>query len=215
MAIAFRAISDNNNGGGDEFAVGNKPTGTLDNDILIAFIVASGSGDEVFSAPSGWVLVQTDPAPVDFSVWSYRKVAASEGASWTWTMVDVSNYRVIVVAISGGNTTSPINVSTAEAAATVNTIALGAITTTVDGCLIVSMAAVDATGAARTWTADGTPDERLDSMALALHCGVYTETQASQGSITRSLTVSGTTQDMAGHIIAVAPAAGGGTEVTP
>ena len=56
----------------------NKPTNTADNDIMFAFIcVASGTAPN--SVPSGWSLVGNTG---DYFL--YRKLASSEGASYTW-----------------------------------------------------------------------------------------------------------------------------------
>ena len=67
----------------------NKPTGTVDGDFLIAIVFTghdnSGSAPTVTTAPTGWTLVNS-VTQTDGIVYTYKKVASSEGASWDWTL---------------------------------------------------------------------------------------------------------------------------------
>lgn len=208
MALSVRAVSTNTGTG--TTATGNKPTGTVDGDFLIAYPFHDGATANLSSRPSGWATTQGEPAGSgkDFSAEMNTKVASGEGASWDWTWDTSSTWRVIVVAVQDTDTVTPLNTSHGEDADAVNIISIGIMTTTVDGCLCVWCGSVDASGGARTWTADGSPTEQLDSMQGQIHVGIYSETQASAGSITRALTVSGSAQYMVGFGIAIAPAAG-------
>jgi hypothetical protein len=86
MTVAFRAsATDTNTNGVDETTVViTKPTGTVDNDLMVA--VVEGYLPVTLTAPTGWLLVA---GPVADSTglysWCYQKVASSEGASYTWT----------------------------------------------------------------------------------------------------------------------------------
>jgi len=204
VAASFRASTTNGATTGTT-ATGNKPSGTLDNDFLIAVVTSSAATITVTTVPTGWTLVQDDPNPVDFSIWTYIKIAASEPASWDWILSVDGAWRVDVLAYSGAATTGQPHKSAAEVLAAANSLAVGPIVPTVNDCVIVTIGAVDATGGARTWTSDGTTNERIDSALNGLQLGIYDEVQATAGTITRTVTVTGTVQDMAGHIIAIAP----------
>ena len=208
MADLFRALADNN--GADNTPVGNRPTGTADGDYLLALVQSASATETITVVPSGWTLVQEDTTVADFTTWLYEKTAASEPATWSWTKSAAAAWRVSVTAFQNVHATTPRNAQAVENIAGANTIAVGPITPSVDGCTIWTAGSVDATGAARTWTADGTPTERLDALAQSLHTAIYTEEQVTAAAITRSLTVTGSVQDISGHIVAIAPAAGGG-----
>lgn len=205
MADLFRSLADNSGSVGT--MTGNRPTGTADGDFLVAVVQHGTASVSITGVPTGWALLQDDPNPSDFSIWTYYKTASGEPASWDWTASVENDWRVTVVAFQNVHATTPLNTSFAEQAAAVNTLAVGAITTTADGCTIMTVGSLDAGGAARTWTSNGSPTERLDALLNGFHTAIYTEEQVSQGAITRSVTVTGTAQDIGGHIIAVAPAA--------
>jgi len=79
-----------------------KPTGTVDNDILIAVI---GKDDNVDpTAPTGWTLLASGKPVAANACYIYWKRAASEGASWVWTFASVWREGV-VLAYSGVPTT--------------------------------------------------------------------------------------------------------------
>lgn len=94
----------------------NKPTGTQDGDVMIAFLTrADGTG--TWTGPAGWTEV-ADSSGVSI----YHKTASSEGASYIFT--PSQNRRVTgailtfraaayakVIAISTADTTNPITIS--------------------------------------------------------------------------------------------------------
>lgn len=100
--MAFRSSTVTT--GNDTAPIGNKPAGTVDGDWLLAWVVCDFPGN-IFSAPSGWALVQDAnlTGPDGHSAICYSKVAASEGASWTWG-TGGSDWKVIVGSWSGRNT---------------------------------------------------------------------------------------------------------------
>lgn len=109
MTVALRADSEVTNSSAGTSVVLTKPAGTADGDVLIAFVAEIGVGS--ITAPAGWTLIGSEPAGSTLTVAAYRKVAASEGASWTWTLgASVSNLGW-VGAFTGVDTTAPVAAS--------------------------------------------------------------------------------------------------------
>lgn len=112
--IAFRAAS--HSGGQGQSA--NKPTGVVDNDVMIAVVtVFADLGDVTtltITPPAGWNLIRRmNHAGENMGMATYYKVAASEGASYTWTLSSGSSL-VGIMAYSGVDTADPIDVENAS-----------------------------------------------------------------------------------------------------
>lgn len=84
MAVAFRSDADVTNGTAGTSVTVAKPSGTVDGDHLIAFISAAGAPS--ITPPAGWTLITSVASGSSVTLWAYRKLAASEGANWTWTL---------------------------------------------------------------------------------------------------------------------------------
>lgn len=100
---SFRA--DASNSGTGTTATGNRPTGTADGDTLIAYVIHDDASTSVSAVPTGWSLEQfaSPGATGDMEVSMYKKTAASEGASWNWTLSASERWRVYVVAVENGD----------------------------------------------------------------------------------------------------------------
>ena len=84
MAVAFRAAAVQTPSGNGTSTVVNKPTGTVDDDVMIANIYVED--DVAVTAPGGWSLIaQLDHPSSTYDIWVYWKRASGEGASYTWT----------------------------------------------------------------------------------------------------------------------------------
>jgi hypothetical protein len=76
---------------GSTSIVGNRPTGTADNDGLLAFVVVRNGGTDdsygTVTTPAGWTLVTSleGTSLSQAKVFVYSKIASSEPATWTWT----------------------------------------------------------------------------------------------------------------------------------
>lgn len=210
--VAVRAVTRNGAGTGTALT-GNKPTGTADGDQLIAYVLWSSSSATLTAAPTGWTLQEADPNPADFSLAMYSKIASSEGASWEWTASVSVAWNVIVVAVQAPHVTTPVNVDLAEILATGDAIAVGPMTTTISGCLVLTLAVMDATGAERVVSADGTPTQHYgntgNSVLNELHVGLFSEIQAAAGAITRTASQDTALSDQAwgSFMVAIAPVA--------
>jgi hypothetical protein len=105
MAIAVQATSTTAFGTANNIAL-TKPTGTVDGDFLLAFIVNEG-GQTITGVPSGWTFLQDDSEINGNTVRVYWKQASSEGASWTWTFNATTERMGGVIRIDGQKPTDP------------------------------------------------------------------------------------------------------------
>lgn len=164
------------NSGSSATMTGNKPSGAVENDVCIAFLFTDSSSSSISAAPSGWALLESDPggAGSDMSGWVYwKKLGAGEGASWDWTLAATAGWHVLVQNVILANLTSPIiDSNVAEENAVDNSLAITS--AALDGAaLVLVCGAVDASGAARTWTTGGTEGELYDAMLQQLHVGLF------------------------------------------
>jgi hypothetical protein len=101
-APAHIASSSTSNGSGDSQITVSKPGGTVDNDLMVAFIMANGV--TVSSPPGGWTQQVFQPVTLDSNngwLYCYTKIAASEPGSYNWNMnggfpvdlASISTYR--------------------------------------------------------------------------------------------------------------------------
>src|SRR5512136_24601 len=90
----------------------NKPTGTVDGDILFALICWYGAGVTIDSVPSGWTKLGENLNNTDRYA-LYYKVASGEDASWTWSFTASARVGVTCSCYTSGdfNLTSPIDVT--------------------------------------------------------------------------------------------------------
>lgn len=196
--------------------VGNRPSGTVQDDLLITHICINDAAFSVSTPPSGWNVVEgpVDSLDGDCRGYVYYKVAgASEPSTYTWTMSTGSASGAIhTVRYIGVDTSAPINISDSvgTAASTVNHTS-PSITPSVDGCLIVGFCHVDKSGTQTPyWTPPSGYDERYDheggSFVESTSADLIQNTAASV-----SVTFTGNDGDAgAVVIVALAPVAGGG-----
>lgn len=139
MAIAFRAASTDGNGTGITITV-TKPTGTVDDDVVLIFLYYEGNGTTAttllgftsekkssFDSGGNYINVET-----------FYKRAAGEGASWLFTLSG-SVWRIASTPSYSGCITSgsPIDVSSGNTGNGGNMTALS-LTTTVANTMLVA-----------------------------------------------------------------------------
>jgi hypothetical protein len=137
----------------------SKPTNTADDDVMIAFIGGTRS-----SAPSGWTLIGSASSGTDSlgTVYVYRKVAASEGSSYTFNFSGGWLACGVIATYRGVDTSDPIGGSTVTAVGEGTGYTSASVTA--DG---TQWAVTGATGyefgssSTRTWT-EGSGTERAD-----------------------------------------------------
>lgn len=211
MAVTYGARSVTS--GTDATAEGALPASPSAGDIHIAFVLHASSSATITTPASGWTELTTI-SPTDFSAHAYYRLWQSGDTTtptWTWSS---GGWVVEIVRYGGVDTTTPVNIDLAtKTTGTANTITLGSITPTVNDCMIVGFANADASGSGRTYTQSGAMTERLDEVT-STHWHAVADEQLSGGSgtpVSRDFTIAGTAQDLAGWLIALAPATGGGT----
>lgn len=178
MAIALRNATNATNGAGSSQSV-NVPTGTVNGDVMLAFINGYKSGGTTVSVPNtpaGWTLLPGESTGGDKSAGGggagnaalgvYYRIAASEPASYTFSNNAAGDayLDVAISAYSGVDTSSPFNLTSVSTHPMGGSPASGDLgSTTRDGCwhilLISSYDGITATPASfstdTSW--DGTP----------------------------------------------------------
>lgn len=119
MAFAFVATAELNSSSSSS-GVCNKPTGTVDDDIMFALVMHETEYSN--SVPSGWTSLGQNTTGALGLVELFWKKAASEGTSWTWGFATANKLRVLVVTYRDGfDLTTPIDVTSNTAYTTSNT----------------------------------------------------------------------------------------------
>lgn len=110
MATAFRSAQSVTNGTAGTSVTVSKPAGIVDTgatrDQLIAYIASTGA--PTVTAPAGWTLITSVAASTSVKISVYRKLASSEGSSWTWTLGTSQRNWGWVGAYTGVDPTTPV-----------------------------------------------------------------------------------------------------------
>ena len=208
--ITFRAASSSATatGGATSLTI-NKPTGVVDNDVMVAALEVSY--DTAITAPAGWTLVrndyQNDGAGVnEFRLAIYYKTASSEGASYTWTFGVSQRASGGIVAYLGVNTLTPVDVEAVQANASSVSVTAPSITTTVGDTRLVFI------GTVGYWDSTYTPPtgmtERVD-VSVGTDWGSITvadETRAAIGATGTRISTASATKTNRGALLALKPA---------
>lgn len=189
MAVAYRAHARADTGGsaGTSLTI-NKPTGTAEDDILVAFIYSSDGTDAFGSVtvPSGWTAVGSIEVGGGGNGGCWRKVAgASEGSSYTWSNINSSHLIGVIGAYSGGDTTTPIH----KNAQTNGSIPVStSVTTTNTDCLGIAWSAADL-ASSQTFSSTEGMTERLDETESGTNLGhaLYDEAWATAQAYSREI----------------------------
>jgi hypothetical protein len=82
----------------------NKPTGTVDNDILFTFLcIQATTPPTVDSVPAGWNLIATRLVGTAYRFYLYYKIASGEGANWTWSLTATCKLRAVCSCYTSGD----------------------------------------------------------------------------------------------------------------
>ena len=169
MTIAFRAEAHAYIQNNTTLTI-NKPSGTVDGDLMVAvFHAYDGGAGNVFTPPAGWSLIRRINNGGVLSSATYWKIASAEGASYTWTD-SVSEYSHIgaIVSYSGD---FPVNPLDAEGGNTYNvddtSYPANSITTTRQNTLLIFACSHGGTDIASISPPSGMT-ERVDYYAGAL-----------------------------------------------
>ena len=149
MAIAFRAFF-NTSYAARTHTIVDKPTGTVDGDIMVVAFFAGYSSsnppDIVFTEPAGWTQIGTTTAVTQggggFSgkMWVGWKRASSEGADYTFTHSTSYATQAVIASYSGCLASgSPVDVFTQNSGLTTTSTGLS-VTTTVANTMLLYVA---------------------------------------------------------------------------
>lgn len=212
-AVAFRATAQSTVATGTSIVV-TKPTGTVDNDVMVAVLYRETNA--AITQPGGWTLVCTadnigTAIPNEMQMWVKR--AASEGANYTWSWTG-SEFKQGNISTYSGVITSGDPVDTFDCditAASQTASPTLTISTTVANTMLVWGASNYNEG---TWTFPTTPGaftQRGTSSAAGLGDYLWSGSGAS-GNIIGGI---GTASFTTAGVIALKPPAAGGPDVTP
>jgi hypothetical protein len=167
-AIAFRSGTSTNLNGQAASITINKPTGTAKGDLLIASIAVRPQTATI-TAPTGWTLVnrQNNPNGDPNALAVYTKVAtATEPANYTWSFSANTGNAGGIMAFSGVDNTTPVNVSGGQlTAVSTTTFIAPSVTTTVTNTMIVT---AHEYASSDRWTAPTGTTEVYDVASLAV-----------------------------------------------
>lgn len=214
--VTFVADGETLNSSGTTSVTVSVPAGTLAGDVMIALVGLISQ--TAITAPAGWTLIGTQDAGANTRYAAYSKVAsASEPSSYAWSWTGsvknsgwIGTYRNVdasdPVADSDSNGTSVAGTAFPTDAVTVPDPA---------GHLVTGVFERHSfTGAATTWTtSDGSDAERYDTGTNAgsgfdIAHAVYDSNRAlDPGDVTRTLTASQSTGQVATWAIALRPVA--------
>lgn len=221
-AIAFRSGASTDLSGLGASITINKPTGTAKGDVLIASIAVRPQTVTI-TAPAGWTLVnrQDNAGGSANSLAVYSKVAtATEPASYTWSFSANTGNEGGILAFSGVDNTTPINVSGGSiTAATTTTFTAPSVTTTVTNTMIVTAHEYSSSG---RWTAPPGMTEVYDVASLAVPdvlgislLGSFRAQAAAGATGTFSATAVGNADTGAGITVALRPVVCGAVAADP
>jgi len=206
--IAFRSADSDGVASGNLTI--NKPTGTVQDDVMIGTIGVRPETVTI-TPPSGWTLVRRiDNANANAnSLAVYYKVAgASEPASYTWTISTNTGAAGGIQTFSGVDTTNPIDVENGQTTASGLLHATPSVVTTVDNAMLVTSHTFSS---ATTWTPPTGMTEGFDVLGgLQATEGNYV-LQATAGATGEKTATAAADADVGNaHILALTPAAASG-----
>ena len=174
MAIAFRAISAAGSTASGTTVVVNKPTGTVDGDLMVA-LIANGVNGSTITGPAGWTVREAKTTFRNFTV--LTKVAASEGGNYTFT-VSAGGAQALggVIASYSGATGYDVSAQGAQATSTTH----DAPSVTAAGAGEMLICGVVGTGGV-TYTPPGDMTERWDADLTASYATIADAVLASSG----------------------------------
>src|SRR6185503_4533877 len=211
-AIAFRAAATPVGGNLTSVSVA-RPTGTLENDIMIAQVAVRAGSSVTIAAPVGWTAIgasQTNSTTVlgQRAFWRLAGTAAADPGPYLFTW-DGSSQRVEagIIAYSGVHATTPINVSNAQANAASTSVTAPSITPTVTNTMLVGL--FSTANGNTSYTAPGGMTERYDAGSGGNTSGVQDEgADVIQAAAAATGTKTATAADSAvniGQLIALTP----------
>lgn len=133
----------------------SKPTGTVEGDVLVAFITVNWTSTPTITPPSGWTQVGTwgasGASSTHAGVW-YKVAGASEPTSYTWTISTTmtDSGSAIVRYTPTAPTTPPGIIDAAAAGSTATPAVAPSVTTTGTGDTLIALFTASTAGSTPT-----------------------------------------------------------------
>lgn len=146
-----RSVSTNTTSSATSLNV-TKPAGTVEGDLLIAFMVANRAATSI-TPPSGWTSAFLEVGTANRTYAIYYKVAGpSEPANYTFTIDVTGGIAIGMARVSGIDQLDPIEDVQYTNSDSTHTVTAPSLTTTVDGCLIFRSAFQSWNGTYGAWS---------------------------------------------------------------
>jgi hypothetical protein len=198
-AIAYRAASPANNGGGATSLTISKPAILAANDLMLAGITFYGA---TITPPAGWTLIRRDDIGASGGQAVYWKMAgASEPASYSFSLGGTQRASGGIVAYSGVDNSSPIDASSGQVSGGPSTfITAPSATTTAPGAMVVGFFG---SSAVTTITPPTGMTERFDTASTGTTTEAASVTQAAAGSTGTKTATSAASGYWIGQLVAL------------
>jgi hypothetical protein len=214
-APSVRSISSGFTANPTSQLVLSKPSGTIQNDVLVAFVTNNGGQYCTVPTPSGWTVVpNTDQiaGSTDAHTHAFYKVAgAAEPASYTFTQSgDGCEWDLMggIYSIAGATTGSPINASGAQANASGTSCTSPSITTNTANTLLLFSCSSSGPAPMPTFTPPSGMTEAWDVQTNGTYKMAIESAHAAQqnsGATGGKIATLSTAQVNVGLLIAIAP----------
>lgn len=215
MAVAIGAVTSGP-GTGTAARTMTYPT-VAATDVVVCIIDWGINTVTLTTPPAGFTPVPNLPATASSNIWAGVRIGPGGGTSYTPSASTRDTWTIVT--LPGGHQTSPVNASgsaVSAAVAAAGTKAAPSVTTTTDGCAILSVAALYATstGVGTTWTdpasttRQAAPVSNTAGAVRWISSDLVTDTvnQAAFGATTARTFTTSVAGDMATLTIAIAPA---------
>lgn len=210
MAIAYRSATKDL-GGSDTVITISKPTGTTQDDVLLA-VIHLGNSVTVTSAPSGWTEISAPGGNgTDQGKYYWARAGASEPDDYSWNLSGTATWYGQVAAFSGVHAIgNPIDTSNYTPYASGTDRTAPSITTTQNNTMCVALIST-ATSSAITTTSSYTVVLHTSSHYAVFAYGAQVSSGASG---TKSFSVSGKLGGAGGtlHLALLEDTGGGGDD---
>lgn len=137
-AVTFRAAATGNNAGGSTTLSIGMPSGTVQNDVMIAVISVRGGTGVTITPPSGWNLINSATSTTVLKSSTYYKVAgASEAGPYSFGFSSSQKASGVISGYSGVDTTAPVNANDFQTTSSDVLLNAPVVTTTVPNTVLV------------------------------------------------------------------------------
>ena len=209
MAIAFVAASSGSSAFSATSVLIAVPAGTVNGYVMVACVTTNGETTTI-SPPAGWTAIRGDAYSAAGRQQMWYRVASSEPANYTWTVVAGSSLAGGIISLSGVDTTTPTDGDTGAASNDgLTSIIAPSITTSVANTMLVGFF-----GAHDSATSIAVATGMTERIA-SVHPDVFTTLEAATEAVvaigatgTRSATANVAARDLA-QMVAMRPATAG------